>query len=284
MNLAQTILVILLGSGIIAFLLGIRTVKPNEKAAILYLGDYKRFAKKGFNWIIPGLNTMDKIGTAQNMINIQKQEIITKDNLNANAALVVFYKVNEDEESVKKALYKIQDIDTQIVTLAQTTARNVIGKMNFTEVNSERNELNKQIFEIIKKEAGEKYGIDIVKVELKEIDPPALVQEAMNKVIIAENTKIAATNFATSVETQADGERRASIKKAEGLKQAAILEAEGKAKAFEMINKSFVGNAQILRKLDVVENSLIKNTKVIIPANTPLLNILGNLAGTDGGK
>jgi regulator of protease activity HflC (stomatin/prohibitin superfamily) len=104
------------------------------------------------------------------------------------------------------------------------------------------------------------WGIEIVRTELREIDPPADVQETMNKVVKAENEKVAAIDFATATETIADGARRAEIKKAEGIKQAKILEAEGEAQAIQLVNeaaeKYFVGNAQLLRRLITVERAL----------------------------
>ena len=105
----------------------------------------------------------------------------------------------------------------------------------------------------------------------------------MNKVVKAENEKIAAIDFATATETVADGQKRAEIKKAEGIKQANILRAEGEAEAIRLVNeaaqKYFVGNAQVLRKLETVEKSLANNAKVVIPANGELVNVIGELAG-----
>src|SRR6185503_13082456 len=127
------------------------------------------------------------------------------------------------------------------------------------------------------------WGIEIVRTELKEIDPPEDVQVTMNKVVKAENEKVAAIDFATATETIADGARRAEIKKAEGVKQAKILEAEGEAQAIQLVNqaadKYFVGNAQLLRKLIAVETSLSNNSKIVVPANTQLINIVGDMAG-----
>ena len=105
----------------------------------------------------------------------------------------------------------------------------------------------------------------------------------MNKIVKAENEKIAAIDFATAAETTADGEKRASIKKAEGVRQAKILEAEGDAEAIHLVNdaanKYFVGNAQLLKRLDTVQTSLEKNSKVVISGNTELVNVIGDLAG-----
>jgi regulator of protease activity HflC (stomatin/prohibitin superfamily) len=251
--------------GILAILLfsGIRIVRPTERAVIETLGKYSRCAGRGFNWIVPIIQRMIVINITEQMSDIEPQEIITKDNLNANADLVVFYKINDDEESVKKALYNVNDVEEQLKTLARTTARNVIGNLVFRDVNSKRNDLNQKLAETMDKET-KTWGVRIVRVELKEINPPKDVQETMNKVIKAENEKEAAIDFATAVETKADGERRAKIKEAEGTKQKSILEAQGKAEAFNLVNKSFVGNAQLLKKLEVTQASLENNSKVVL--------------------
>jgi regulator of protease activity HflC (stomatin/prohibitin superfamily) len=105
----------------------------------------------------------------------------------------------------------------------------------------------------------------------------------MNKVVKAENEKIAAIDFATATETAADGQRRAEIKKAEAIRQAKILQAEGDAEAIRLVNeaaeKYFIGNAQILRRIQMVETSLANNAKVVVPSNAELTNVIGELAG-----
>ena len=122
-----------------------------------------------------------------------------------------------------------------------------------------------------------------MRTELKQIDPPKDVQDTMNKIVKAENEKIAAIDYASAVETVADGEKRAAIKKAEGIKQANILKAEGEAEAIRLVNdaanKYFIGNAQLLKKLETVQNSLQNNTKVVVPGNAELVNVIGDLAG-----
>jgi len=248
--------------GLVA-LSGIRIIRPTHRGVIETLGKYSKFVNSGFNYIIPIIQRIKKIDITERMSDIEPQEIITKDNLNANADLVIFYKVNDDEESIKKAFYNVNDVESQIKTLARTSARNVIGDMPFRDVNSKRNDLNRKLAETMDKET-KTWGVKIVRVELKEITPPKDVQETMNKVIKAENEKESAIDFATAEETKADGIKRAKIKEAEGEKQASILKAEGQSEAFDKINKSFTGNAQILRKLEVTENSLMNNTKIII--------------------
>jgi regulator of protease activity HflC (stomatin/prohibitin superfamily) len=105
----------------------------------------------------------------------------------------------------------------------------------------------------------------------------------MNSVVVANNQKIAAQDFATAVETKADGERRAAIKVAEGARQANILRAEGEAQAIKLVNEAanqyFIGNAQLLRKLEAVEKSLSSNAKIVLPSGQSLVNVIGDLAG-----
>ena len=109
------------------------------------------------------------------------------------------------------------------------------------------------------------------------------VQETMNKVVKAENEKIAAVDMASATETVADGVKRAKIKEAEGMKQSKILQAEGEAEAIRLVNeaaeKYFIGNAQILRKLQALETSLQSNTKVVVPGGSDLVNVIGEMAG-----
>lgn len=267
-----------IGGLIALFLLfGIRIVRPTERGLIERLGKYNRFAEGGFYWIIPIIERMVQIDITENMMEIDSQEIITEDNLNAKVDLVVYYKVTEEENAVKKSVYKVSEFKPQITRLAQTTTRNVIGTMAFKDVNSKRNKLNQDIALILKKETIS-WGVEIVRVELKDITPPNEVQDTMNQVIQAENTKRAAIDFATAVETKADGEKRAVIKRAEGEKQMKILVAEGASKAYELINKSFKGNAQILKKLEVTQISLQNNAKVVLTEKgiTPQI-ILGNI-------
>jgi regulator of protease activity HflC (stomatin/prohibitin superfamily) len=153
--------------------------------------------------------------------------------------------------------------------------------MTLKEANSDRNKINKALYEQLAKET-EDWGIEIVRTELKEIQPPKEVQEVMNSVVVANNQKIAAEDFATATETKADGERRAKIKIAEGDRQALIFRAEGEAQAIKLVNEAaqqyFVGNAQGLRKIQALENSLSRNSKIVLPSGQALINVIGSLA------
>lgn len=273
----------LLGMAVIMiFFAGIRIVRPTHRGLIERLGKYRTFANAGFNWIIPGIDKMYQINITEKMVDAEPQEIITNDNLNAKVDAQVYFKVKADQESVKSCQYNVFNYQYQIVNLARTTLRNIIGTLTLKSANSERGKINAELHKTLMEETSS-WGIEIVRTELKEIDPPKDVQETMNKVVKAENEKIAAVDFATATETAADGQKRAEIKKAEGFRQARILEAEGEAEAIRLLNeaaeKYFIGNAQVLRKLEAVEKSLANNAKIVIPANTELVNVIGEMAG-----
>ena len=264
------------------FLLGIRIVRPTHRGLIERLGKYKRFANPGFHWIIPVIDRLFQVNTTEQMVDAEPQEIITNDNLNASVDAQVYFRVKSDEDSVKNSQYNVNNVNYQIVNLARTTLRNIIGTLTLKSANSERGRINDELHKVLRQETTN-WGIDIVRTELKQIDPPKDVQETMNKIVKAENEKIAAVDFATAVETAADGEKRAQIKRAEGIKQARILQAEGESEAIRLVNEAanqyFIGNAQLLRRLETVEKALMGNAKIVVPSDTQLVNVIGEMAG-----
>ena len=149
------------------------------------------------------------------MVNAEPQEIITSDKLNARVDAQVYFKVKSDEESVKTSQYSVFNYQYQIVNLARTTLRNIIGTLTLKSANSERGKINSELQRTMREETTH-WGIEIVRTELKEIDPPKDVQETMNKVVKAENEKVAAVDFATATETMADGARRARSRRPKG--------------------------------------------------------------------
>jgi regulator of protease activity HflC (stomatin/prohibitin superfamily) len=285
--LGWIILIILL---IWIFFTGIRIIRPRQKGLIERLGKYKKTAEQGFHWIIPIIDRMIKVDITENMVDVEPQKIITKDDLNATVDAVVYFRVLDPV----KAMYKAQNYHAQITSLARTTLRDIIGKMTLTEANSKRDTLNTILEQELDKQTGA-WGIDVIRVELQRIEPPPDVQQAMNNVVIAEREKKAAIDFATAVETKADGDRRAEVKKAEGKKQGLILEAEGQAEAIKKvamadadkiekvntaIQKYFKNEAQIYKKLETVENSLKNGTKYVIDPNTEITNVIAeSMAG-----
>jgi regulator of protease activity HflC (stomatin/prohibitin superfamily) len=283
MDSALTIVLYIFALVVVAgFFSGIRIVRPTHRGLIEMLGKYRRFAEPGFHWVFPVIEKLYQVNSTEQMVDAEPQEIITNDNLNARVDAQVYFRVKPDEESVKASQYNVNNYKWQIVNLARTTLRNIIGTMTLKSANSERSKINNELLTTLLTET-KTWGISVVRTELKEIDPPKDVQETMNKVVKAENEKIAAIDFATATETMADGQKRAEIKKAEGVRQAEILKAEGEAQAIKLVNEAadmyFVGNAQLLRRLQTVEEALKNNTKVVLPANGELVNIIGELAG-----
>ncbi len=276
------ILLAAIAAALLIFFAGIRIVRPTKRGLVERLGKYHRFASPGFNWIIPVVDKIVVVNITEQMVDAQPQEIITNDNLNAKVDAQVYFKVKDDEQSVKSSQYNVNNYQRQIVNLARTTLRNIIGTMTLKSANSERNRINVELLRTLATET-ESWGMAIVRTELKEIDPPKDVQETMNKVVKAENEKIAALDFANAAEREADGIKRTEIKKAEGVKQANILRAEGEAEAIRLVNEAanryFVGNAQLLRRLETVEVSLRDNAKIVIPTDSELVNVIGDLSG-----
>lgn len=264
--------------GVLFYLLsGFRTVRPTQKGIVERFGKYMRTRDQGLSWIIPVFEKMYKVNITEQMVDIPPQMVITRDKLNAEVDAIVYYRIID----VKASVYNVDDHRTQLTSLARTTLRAVIGNMTLTDANENRASINTKIEAVLNKETSN-YGVELLRCEIQKIEPPADVQAAMNNVVKAEQEKIAARDFATAMETRADGEKRAEIKRAEGVKQGLILSAEGKAESIKVVanadadrirvvneaaNKYFIGNAQILKKLETVENALKENVKFIVDSD-----------------
>lgn len=272
---------------------GARVVRPDRKGIVERFGKYRRTADAGLTFTAPfGIDKMYKVPISEIRVDVPAQQVITKDKLNATVDGIVYYKVQDPV----KALYNVNDYSRAIPSLAQTTLRAVIGQMSLAEANEKRQELNSLLEREMDKQILE-WGIDVMRVELMSIEPPKHVQEAMNEVVVAENRKIAAVDTATALETEADGKRRAAIKEAEGSARSVelaaeaaaksiILRADAQAKSIQMVGEStelyFGPKAQAYRQLEVAERVFEEGTKLIIPQGTPLVNMLGDLAGVKG--
>lgn len=279
---------------------GVRTIRPTERAVVERLGKYKRFKDSGLTFVIPFVEKLYMLNITEQMTEIDQQEIITKDNLNAVVSAQIYHKIKTDEVSLKNAFYNVYNVNAQIVSLAQTTMRNVIGGKSFMEVNSGRQLLNDEIKSQIERQIQD-WGMEIVRVELKEIIPPKDVQDTMNAVIQAQNVKQKAKDLADAAVMEADGKKNAAIKMAEGQRESQRLNAEGEAAAIEAvaaanakqitiiaeaeakkiktvqtaIKENFTENAILYKQMDVSENALANNTKIILTdKNSPAPVIL----------
>jgi regulator of protease activity HflC (stomatin/prohibitin superfamily) len=283
------IIKILIIAVVIIFFSGIRIIRPIEKGVLELLGKYTKTLEQGFHWIIPIFHKMNKVNITERMIDVEPQTVITRDKLNAVVDAVVYYKIKD----VVKSLYNVDDHEAQLTSLARTTLRSVIGKMSLTEANENRDEINSKVEQVLDKET-DSYGVEVLRVEIQKIEPPQDVQAAMNKVVKAEQEKIAAKDLASAAEIKADGERRAEIQMAEGQKQGQILRAQGEAeaikqvanaKAFEIkivnesLNLYFKDDAQIYKKLETVEESLRKGSKYVIDSKSNIMNVISDIAG-----
>lgn len=274
---------------LILFFWGIRIIRPMEKGLIERFGKYELTVGAGFHWILPIVNKMYRINITEQMVDVEPQTVITQDKLNAIVDAVVYYQIKDPV----KSLYNVDDHQLQLVSLARTTLRSVIGKMTLTEANENRDEINTKVETVLDKET-DSYGVEVLRVEIQKIEPPQDVQIAMNQVVKAEQEKIAARDTATALETKADGERRAEIKRAEGIKQGLILRAEGEGSAIktvadakaneiklvnEALQKFFKGEAQLYKKLEMTQESLAQGSKFVIDSKSNLVNVMSDIAG-----
>ena len=283
-----------IGGIIGVFLLtGIKIIRPTHVGAIETLGRFTGFKRYGITYVFPLVQKLYKVNITEQLVDVRRQDVITKDNLNCTVDAQVYFRVGGDlpdgtdidmlervnQEDLKAALYNVNSYDRQIVELTRTTLRNEIGRKKFKEVNSNRTALNKAIHKNIAAET-KNWGIGVVRVELKEVQPPESVQETMNTVIMAENEKQAAEDFATAAETKADGEKRAAIKIAEGEAKAITTVAAARAEEIKLVNNSadehFIGNAQVLERLRVTEQALKDGTKFVVAPDNHIPTIIIN--------
>jgi regulator of protease activity HflC (stomatin/prohibitin superfamily) len=191
---------------------------------------------------------------------------------------VVYYYVTD----AKAVRYEVANFFVAVSKLAQTNIRNVVGEMALDESLSSRERINAVLTESLD-EATDKWGVKVTRVEVKEIEPPRDISDAMSKQMKAEREKRAtileAEAYRQKQILEAEGDKQNSILVAEGDRQAAILRAEGEAQAIENVSKAadafFIGNAQLLKQLQVTQASLEDNTKLVISDQSKLINVLG---------
>lgn len=192
--------------------LSIRIVSPYQKGVIERLGRYSRTAQPGLTLIIPFLDRMRKVDMREQVVDVPPQEVITKDNVVVTVDAIVFYEATDPV----KLVYNVANFFDAATKLAQTNLRNVIGEMELDQALTSRDVINTKLREVLD-DATDKWGVRVVRVEIKRIDPPNDVTQAMHR------------------QMKAEREKRANILEAEGMRQAAILEAEGKAEAVRQV-------------------------------------------------
>ncbi len=193
-------------------LTGLRIVSPYEKGVVERLGRYHHTAQSGLNLILPFLDTMRKVDMREQVVDIQPQEVITKDNVVVTVDAIIYYEATD----AVRLTYNVADFYSAATKLAQTNLRNVVGETELDQALTSRDVINAKLRAVLD-DATDKWGVRIVRVEIKRIDPPADVTQAMHR------------------QMKAEREKRAQILESEGLRQARILAAEGEAEAVRRV-------------------------------------------------
>ncbi|MEG6567321.1 SPFH domain-containing protein [Thermoanaerobacterium saccharolyticum] len=244
---------------LIAVLASIKVVQTGYVYVIERLGQFYKVLEPGWHFVIPFVDYVRaKVSTKQQILDIEPQNVITKDNVKISVDNVIFYKVM----SAKDAIYNIENYRSGIIYSTITNMRNIIGDMTLDEVLSGRDKINAVLLKVID-QLTDAYGIKILSVEIKDITPPDEIRQAMEKQMKAERDKRATILQAEGEKQsaiavaegqkqakilQAEAEKEANIRKAEGLRQSQILEAEGKAKAIEAIAEAQAKAIELVNK------------------------------------
>jgi regulator of protease activity HflC (stomatin/prohibitin superfamily) len=221
--LSLVILIILLWLVVSFITSAIIIVRPYEAAIVERLGRYQRTLYQGLHFVIPFLDRVIKVDLRERVVDVPPQEVITRDNVVVTVDGIIYYRVIKPEDVV----YRVQNFQLAAVALAQTNLRNIIGELTLDETLTSREIINTKLRTVLD-EATDPWGVKVTRVEIKRIDPPKDVMDAMHKQMKAEREKRAMI-------LEAEGFRESQIKKAEGLKESQILEAEGKAKSIQLV-------------------------------------------------
>ncbi|PJI43835.1 SPFH domain-containing protein [Ferrovibrio sp.] len=214
------ILIVLAILVVVTILAGVKTVSQGQQWTVERFGRYTRTLSPGINLIIPYIEQIGhKLSVMETVLDIPEQEVITKDNATVTADGIVFYQILE----AMKAAYEVQNLTIALSTLAMTNVRAVIGAMDLDEALSQRDQINRRLLSVID-QATSPWGVKVTRIELRNIQPPQNLLDAMGKQMTAERSKRAEI-------LAAEGEKQAAILRAEGQKQAAVLEAEGRRDA-----------------------------------------------------
>lgn len=197
------------------FARGVVIIQPYEQGLQIRLGRYIGRMNPGFRWVVPLITVVKKLDLRTEVMDVPRQEVITKDNSPTNVDAIVYVRVIDPE----KAYFEVTNYRAATVALAQTSLRGIIGDMELDEILYNRDIINTRLRDILDRET-DAWGVKVERVEIKEVDPVGAVKQAMTEQTAAERERRAAI-------LRADGEKRAAILRSEGHRQSIILEAEG---------------------------------------------------------
>jgi regulator of protease activity HflC (stomatin/prohibitin superfamily) len=238
MTAGGIILLVVLVFVVIVVLRSVRIIPQARAGVVERLGRYQRTLDPGLALLIPFFDRLRPlIDLREQVVSFPPQPVITEDNLVVNIDSVIYFQVTDP----RAATYEIANYIAAIEQLTVTTLRNVIGGMTLEQTLTSRDQINAELRGVLDEATG-KWGIRVNRVELKAIDPPATIQEAMEQQMRADRNKRAAILTAEGVKQSqiltAEGEKQSAILRAEGQRQAQILNAEGQAKAIDTVFKS----------------------------------------------
>lgn len=260
-----------------------RIVRQYEKGLVMRLGKFHALAPSGLTLIMPIIDDLIRVDMREQVITVPPQKLITKDNVTVEVDAVVYYKVVDP----MKSQFEVQDFGYACTTLAQTNLRNLIGDRTLDETLVARDMINSNLRHVLD-EATNNWGVKATRVEVQKIEPPRDITDAMSRQMKAEREKRAAVLEAEGIKQsqilQSEGKKQSEILKAEGDAQARITRANAEAEAIKMVSTAaetyFKERAEMMRRLEVLNNTLAQNTKYIVPSNSSIVNVLGLDAAT----
>jgi regulator of protease activity HflC (stomatin/prohibitin superfamily) len=269
------------------------TLRPYERGIQETLGKYSRYVMPGVGFQIPFASLVRIRDVREHTMDIQPQSVITKDNVEITVDGIMWVRPAAEEEAIKRTFYNIDDWKRAIIQLAMTNLRQEFGDLTLDESLVARETIATNLQRILNASAVD-WGLTVSKVEIRLIDPPEDIKRAMHKQKTAEQERRSMRLLATGEYEAAEQQKLAIIQRAEGEREAVILVAQAKAEAIRLVNEAaeqyFIGNAQSLKQLEMVENALRDNAKIVITEHgiSPTL-LLGSLpvsvaAETNGHK